>query len=257
MCVSMADFQTSGRACRRCPTSGHARAAASARRQENRVTMRTVSANVRAQMGPAAASAVATLPPSLLSNLMVSLEAVEPGISPKLLRSASGALRRVPGMHNDVFSEHRENAGPAAQRLNRGKFDPMAVTRVQLASALCERDLVARGAVADPEEAAAELDRIDTRIDAIASGAINAPKAGTTFDELPERVQKFYRRHTLDEIGGLTAVSQRISDQLFEDVTEQAQVAAAPRPVSALVDQLAGAQLAPLTAAAALRIAHN
>ena len=255
MCVSIDDYQTSGRACRRCPTSGHSRAAASARRQENRVTMRTVSANVRSQMGPAAASAVATLPPSLLSNLMVSLEAVEPGISPKLLRSASGALRRVPGMHNDVFSERREHTGPAAQRLNRGKFDPMAVTRVQLASALCERDLVARGAVADPEEAAAELDRIDTRIDAIASGAINAPKPGTTFEELPERVQKFYRRHTLDEIGGLTAVSQRISDQLFEDVTEQAQVAAAPRPVSALVDQFAAAQLAPLTVADVIKSA--
>ena len=255
MCVSVDEFTHSGRACRRCPIDGHTRAAASARRQENRVTMRTVSANVRSQVGTAAASAVATLPPSLLSNLMVSLEAVEPGISPKLLRSASGALRRVPGMHNDVFSERRENSGAAAQRLNRGKFDPLAVTRVQLASALCERDLVARGAVADPEAAVVELDRIGTRVDAIASGAINAPKPGTAFDELPERVQKFYRRHSLDEIGGLTAVSQRISDQLFEDVTEQAQVAAAPRPVSPLVARLAGAQARPLAVDDVLRSA--
>jgi hypothetical protein len=198
-------------------------------------------------MGPAAASSVATLAPSLLSNLMVSLEAVSPGVSTKLLRSSSGGLRRVPGMHNDVFSERREQSGAAAE-LNRGKLDPMAVTRVQLASALCERDLVAGGAIADPLEAAIELERINTRIDAIASGAMNAP-AGARFTELPERVQNFYRRHTLDELGALTAVSQRMSDRLFEDVTEQAQVGAEPRPVSAKVAAMAADQARPLTIA--------
>ena len=247
MCVSIDEFHSSGRQCRRCPTTGNSRAAASARRQENRVTIRTVSTNVRTQMGPAAASSVATLAPSLLSNLMVSLEAVSPGVSTKLLRSPSGGLRRVPGMHNDVFSERREQSGTAAE-LNRGKLDPMAVTRVQLASALCERDLVAGGAIADPLEAAIELDRIDTRIDAIASGVMNAP-AGATFTELPERVQNFYRRHTLDELGALTAVSQRMSDRLFEDVTAQAQVGAEPRPVSERVAAMAADQARPLTVA--------
>jgi hypothetical protein len=247
MCVSIDEYHSSGRQCRRCPTTGSSRAAASARRQENRVTIRTVSSNVRTQMGPAAASSVATLAPSLLSNLMVSLEAVSPGVSAKLLRSPSGGLRRVPGMHNDVFSERREQSGAAAE-LNRGKLDPMAVTRVQLASALCERDLVAGGAIADPLEAAIELERIETRIDAIASGAITAP-AGATFSELPERVQNFYRRHTLDELGALTAVSQRMSDRLFEDVTEQAQVAAEPRPVSARVAAMAADRDRPLTIA--------
>ena len=203
------------------------------------MTIRTVSSNVRAQMGTAAATAVATLPPSLLSNLMVSLEAVDPGVSAKLLRSSSGGLRRVPGMHNDVFSERRENGGTAASRINHGKHDPMAVTRIQLASALCERDLVADGAIADPLDAAIELERIETRIDAIACGVVNAPPAGTAFEELPERAQNFYRRHSLDEVSALTAVSQRMSDRLFEDVTEQAQVAAAPRPVSPLVADLA------------------
>ena len=147
MCVSIDEFTRSGRQCRRCPSTGHSRAAAAARRQENRVTMRMVSANVRSEMGPAAAAAVASLAPSLLSNLMVSLEAVEPGVSTKLLRSPSGALRRVPGMHNDVFTEFRENSNPASARLNRGKHDPRAVSRVQLASALCERDLVLDGAL--------------------------------------------------------------------------------------------------------------
>lgn len=238
MCVSIDEFSSSGRKCRRCPVTGHSRAAASARRQENRVTMRTVSANARAQMSPAAASAVSTLAPSLLSNLMVSLEAVSPGVSAKLLRSPSGGLRRVPGMHNDVFSEHREHTGPAAAQLNRGKHDPMAVTRIQLASALCERDLVADGAIADPLDAAVELERIETRIDAIASGVIKAPPAGVSFDQLPERAQNFYRRHTLDEVASLTAVSQRMSDKLFEEVTEQVQVAAGPRPVAPLVATL-------------------
>lgn len=247
MCVSLDEFSRSGRQCRRCPTTGHSRAAASARRQENRVTMRTVSANVRSQLGPAGGAAVASLPPSLLSNLLVSLEAVAPGVSTTLLRSPSGALRRVPGMHNDVFSERRENSNPASAALNRGKHDPMAVSRVQLASALCERDLIIDGAIADPDDAAAELDRIETRVDAIASGVISAPKPGTTFAQLPERAQQFYRRHSLDEIGGLTAVAQRMSDRLFEDVTEQAQVAAGPRPVSPLVARLASAQDRPLS----------
>lgn len=249
MCVSYAEYLTSGRQCRRCEVTSHSRAAASARRQENRVTVKTVTNNVRARMGsPAAASAVAALPPSMLSNLMVSLEAVSPGVATELLRSPSGALRRVPGMHNDVFSERRDHTGGAA-RINRGKFDPMAITQVQLASALCERDLILDGAVADLDEADAELKRISTRIDAIASGAIAAPKPGTTFTQLPEPTQQFYRRHSIDEIGGLTAVAQRVSDKLFEDVTEQAQVAAAPRPVSALVDRLAKAQQRPLSVA--------
>lgn len=256
MCVSIDEYPNTGRHCRRCPVTGHARAAASARRQENRVTMRAVSGNVRAQMGPAAAAAVSILAPSLLSNLMVSLEAVSPGVSTKLLRSTSGGLRRVPGMHNDVFSERREDSGAAA-KLNRGKHDPMAVTRVQLASALCERDLVADGAVADPFEAAVELERIETRIDAIASGAIEAPAPGTTFEQLPERVQNFYRRHTLDEVGALTAVAQRMSDKLFEDVTEQARVAATPRPVTADVEQLALAQTRPLNVGDVLAAARS
>ncbi|WP_372939212.1 hypothetical protein [Mycolicibacterium sp.] len=219
------------------------------------MTVRTVSANVREQLGPASASAVASLAPSMLSNLMVSLESVSPGISGELLRSPSGALRRVPGMHNDVFSEVRENSNPASARINQGKFDPRAVTKVQLASALCERDLVADGAIVDPLEAANELDRIETRIDAIASGAIIAPAPGTTFDQLPEPVQKFYRRHTLDEVGGLTAVAQRMSDKLFEDVTEQAQVAATPRAPSPLVAGLATADHRPPTVSDLLKSA--
>lgn len=256
MCVSISEFETCGRSYRRCPVDGHARAAASARRQENRVTVRTVAANVRSAAGAAAAHAVAGLPPSLLSNLLVSLEAVEPGISTRLLRSDCGALRRVPGMHNDVFSERRETAGAAA-RLNHGKTDPLAVTRVQLASALCERELVASGAVLDPGEAAAELGRIDTRLDAIASGVVGAGAPTVPYDQLPQRARDFYRRHSIDEIGGLTAVAQRISDRLFEDVTEQARVAAAPRPRSELVERLAAAQTRPLTVADVLAAAGD
>lgn len=257
MCVSLSEYSGSTRQCRRCPVTDQSRAAASARRQENRVTMRTVSSNVRSQLGPASATAVSALAPSMLSNLMVSLEAVVPGISTELLRSSSGALRRVPGMHNDVFSEVRETSNPAAQRINGGKFDPLAVTKVQLASALCERDLITDGAIIDPIEASAELDRVETRIDAIASGAIKAPPPGTTFDQLPDRVQQFYRRHTLDEVGALTAVAQRMSDKLFEDVTEQANVAATPRSMTPLVDQLASAQTRPLTVADLINGAHN
>lgn len=214
------------------------------------MTIRTVSANVRHLFGGApTAAAVADLSPSMLSNLMVSLEAVSPGVSTELLRSSSGALRRVPGMHNDVFSEMRENSNPASSKINGGKSDPRAVTRIQLASALCERDLVESGAIVDPLEAAAEIDRIETRIDAIASGAIAAPPPGTSFDELPEKTRKFYQRHTIDEVGALTAVSQRMSDKLFEDVTEQARVAAAPRPISPLAEQLAAAHDEPLSVA--------
>ena len=257
MCVSIDEFTRSGRQCRRCPSTGHSRAAAAARRQENRVTMRMVSANVRSEMGPAAAAAVASLAPSLLSNLMVSLEAVEPGVSTKLLRSPSGALRRVPGMHNDVFTEFRENSNPASARLNRGKHDPRAVSRVQLASALCERDLVLDGAVPDPERAAAELVNIETRIDAVASGVLTAPAPGTSFAQLPAQAQNFYRRHSLDEVGALTAVPQRMSDKLFEDVTEQAQVAATPRAVSALVARLAGGQDRPVSVGDVVRAARS
>lgn len=222
------------------------------------MTIRTVSANVRHLFGgEASAAAVAALPPSMLSNLMVSLESVSPGVSTELLRSASGALRRVPGMHNDVFSEFRENSNAASAQLNAGKFDPRAITKIQLASALCERDLVENGAIADPLDAVAEVERIETRIDAIASGAIIAPPPGTTFDELPERTRKFYGRHTLDEIGALTAVSQRMSDKLFEDVTQQAQVAAAPRQVSVLVTSLAAQRQAPLDVSAVFDGVHE
>ena len=249
MCVSLSEFQGSSRRCRRCAVTDTSRAAASARRQENRVTMHTVSSNVRAQLGSASAGAVALLAPSMLSNLMVSLEAVAPGISSELLRSPSGALRRVPGMHNDVFSEVREHSNPASERINGGKYDQMAVTKVQLASALCERDLIIAGAILDPIEASEELDRIETRVDAIASGAIKAPPPGTTFDQLPEPVQQFYRRHTFDEVASLTAVAQRMSDKLFEDVTDQAQVAAAPRRRAPLASQLGDAQDRPLTVA--------
>ncbi|UBV13086.1 hypothetical protein H8Z57_19685 [Mycolicibacterium fortuitum] len=249
MCVSLSEFAGSARQCRRCVMTDAKRADASARRQENRVTVRTVTHNVRSQMSNASAAAVASLAPSSLSNLLVSLEAVSPGISSELLRSPSGALRRVPGMHNDVFSEVRENSNDASAKINGGKSDPMVVTKIQLASALCERDLVADGAIVDPLDAAAELELIETRIDAIASGAMSAPAPGTTFDQLPERTQKFYARHTLDEIGALTTVSQRMSDKLFEDVTEQAQVAASPRPASDLVKQLSGEQDRPLTVA--------
>lgn len=220
------------------------------------MTIRTASSNVRHLFGgKASTSAVADLPPSMLSNLLVSLEAVSPGVSTELLRSPSGALRRVPGMHNDVFSETRENSNSASSRLNGGKSDPRAITKIELASALCERDLVENGAIVDPLAAAEEMDRIDTRIDAIASGAITPPAAGTTFDQLPERTRKFYSRHSLDQVGALTTVSQRISDKMFEDVTERAQVAAAPRAVSALVDQLAADNEKPVDVATVIEAA--
>ncbi|EUA70259.1 hypothetical protein I540_3329 [Mycobacteroides abscessus subsp. bolletii 1513] len=255
MCRSYADFDPNIRDHRRCKMTEHKRAAATASRQENRTTMRCVSSNVRDVLGPAGATAVAALPPSMLSNLMVSLEAVSPGIAAELLRSPSGALRRVPGMHNNVFTEVRERTGDASEKINRGKSDPMAVSKVQLASALCERGLIVNGVVnkyplsanADPLEASAELDRIDTRIDAIACGAIVPPAPGTKFEDLPARVQNFYRRHTLDEVASLTAVSQRMSDKLFDDVTEQAQVAAAPRRPDPIIEQIGGDQAHVLT----------
>ncbi|WP_234806669.1 hypothetical protein [Mycolicibacillus koreensis] len=226
---------------------------ASARRQENRVTMRTASSNVRRLFGgDASAVAVKNLSPSMLSNLLVSLEAVTPGVSGEILRSPSGSLRRVPGMHNDVFSEVRERSNEAALRLNGGKFDPKAVSRVELASALCERDMVENGAIRDPLAAADELERISARIDAIASGAMVAPPAGTAFADLPERTRKFYARHSMDETAALTTVSQRISDKLFEDVTERAQVAAAPRAVSPLVERLSAESVRPVDVSAVL-----
>lgn len=258
MCRSYVDFDPNNREHRRCTITAHKRAAATASRQENRTTMRCVSTNVRELLGPAGATAVAALPPSMLSNLMVSLEAVSPGIATEILRSPSGALRRVPGMHNNVFTEVRERTGQASEKINRGKSDPMAVSKVQLASALCERGLIVNGVVnkyplsanADPLEAAAELDRIDTRIDAIASGAIVPPAPGTKYEDLPEQVQKFYRRHTLDEVAALTAVSQRMSDKLFDDVTQQVQVAAAPRRIDPIIEQIGGDQAHVLTAGA-------
>lgn len=247
MCRSYVDFDPNIREQRRCTITEHKRAAATASRQENRTTMRYVSSNVRDALGPAGATAVAALPPSMLSNLMVSLEAVSPGIASELLRSSSGALRRVPGMHNNVFTEVRERNGEVSEKINRGKSDPMAVSKVQLASALCERGLIENGAIVDPLEAAAELDRIETRIDAIASGAIVPPAPGTKFEELPARVQNFYRRHSIDEITALTAVSQRMSDKLFDDVTQQAQVAAAPRQPDPIIEQVGGDQAHVLT----------
>ena len=114
MCVSVNEFGSTNRAHRRCSVSAHTRAAAAASRQENRATMRFVRANAGAMFGPASASAVGTLAPSMLSNLVVSLEAVSPGIGADLLRSPSGALRRVPGMHNNVFTEVREDSNPAS-----------------------------------------------------------------------------------------------------------------------------------------------
>lgn len=254
MCVSIAEYENSPRrACRRCQVTDRQRRDASARRRENRVTIRTVSDNFRALFGgDASAAAVRELPPSLLSNLMVSLDTVSPGLSAELLRSRSGAQRRVPGMHNDVFSEVRELSSPAAGKLNGKKFDPRAVTRIELASALCERDLVENGAVSDPMEAAAELGRIKTRIDALASQVVVAPKAGTKFDELPDAARNFYRRHSLGDIAALTAVAERVSDKLFDDVLERAQVVARPRPVSAFVSEL-GDIGEPVTVAVALR----
>lgn len=265
MCRSYADFDPNIRDHRRCKMTEHKRAAATASRQENRTTMRCVSSNVRDVLGPAGATAVAALPPSMLSNLMVSLEAVSPGIAAELLRSPSGALRRVPGMHNNVFTEVRERTGDASEKINRGKSDPMAVSKVQLASALCERGLIVNGVVnkyplsanADPLEASAELDRIDTRIDAIACGAIVPPAPGTKFEDLPARVQNFYRRHTLDEVASLTAVSQRMSDKLFDDVTEQAQVAAAPRRPDPIIEQIGGDQAHVLTVGALMARADS
>src|SRR5699024_6415997 len=110
MCVSVAEYAGSARQCRRCAVNDEQRADASARRQENRVTIRTASSNVRHLFaGKASVARVDGLPLPMLSNLLVSLEAVSPGVSTELLRSPSGALRRVPGMHNDVFSETREN----------------------------------------------------------------------------------------------------------------------------------------------------
>lgn len=247
MCRSYNDYDGSGRSCRRCQPTDHQRAAATASRRENRATMRCVAGNVREMLGPTSAAAVAQLPPSMLSNLVVSLDAVSPGIGKEMLRSPSGALRRVPGGHNNVFTETRERTG-GAEKSSRGKGDPMAVSKVQLASALCERDLIERGAIADPLVAAAELDRVETRIDAIASGAITAPPPGTKFDELPPRTQMFYARHTLDEVTALTAVSQRMSDKLFDEVTNQAQVAAAPRKAAPILSQVGGEQAHVLTA---------
>jgi hypothetical protein len=257
VCVSVNEFGSTNRAHRRCSVSAHTRAAAAASRQENRATMRFVRANAGAMFGPASASAVGTLAPSMLSNLVVSLEAVSPGIGADLLRSPSGALRRVPGMHNNVFTEVREDSNPASAKINGGKDDPRAVTQIQLASALCERGLIERGAIVDPLEAAAELDRIETRIDAIASGAIVAPPPGTAFEELPPTAQQFYRRHTIDDVTALTAVSQRLSDRLFEDVTVQAQVAASPRRADPIIAAIGGDQAHVLTAGALLSKAGN
>lgn len=256
MCVSCAQFADStGRKSRRCPLSPRQRGEASARRQENRVTIRTVSANVHTLFGgSASAHAVRELPPSMLSNLMISLEAVSPGVSTELLRSESGSLRRMPGMHNDVFTEVRERSNAASQKINGSKYDPRAVTRVELASALCERDLVESGAISDPIGAREELDKINTRIDALASGVMDAPKPGTKFDELPEATRRFYRRHSLDEVSALTTVAQRVSNSLFEDVTQRAHVAAKPRAVSAFFAGLdAASGDGPVTAADALR----
>lgn len=247
MCVSLNEYGSSSRSHRRCTVTAHTRAAAAASRQENRQTVRCVRNNVADLFGSASATAVGALPPSMLSNLVVSLEAVSPGIGAEILQSPSGALRRVPGMHNNVFTDFREESNPETEKLNGGKLAPLAVARVQLASALCERALIENGAVVDPLEAAAELDRIDTRVDAIASGVIIAPPAGTKFEDLPEKAQLFYRRHTLDEVTSLTAVSQRISDKLFEDVTQQAQVAAAPRRPDPVIAAVGGDQAHVLT----------
>jgi hypothetical protein len=255
MCVSIAEFaDATHRSCRRCAITDRQRCDASVRRQENRVTIRTISDNVAHLFGgTASGKAVRDLPPSLLSNLMVSLDAVSPGVSAELLRSASGAQRRVPGMHNDVFSEVRERSNEASRKINDPKFDPRAITRIELASALCERDLVENGAVSDPVAAREELDKINTRIDALASGAMIAPEPGTKFDALPEATRCFYRRHGLDEVSALTTVAQRVSDRLFADVTERAQVAARPRPVSQFIDDLSVTSDDPVTAADALR----
>lgn len=256
MCVSLAEYaSSSNRQCRRCAVTDRQRKEASARRQENRVTIRTVSANVHTLFGgSASAKAVRDLPPSMLSNLMVSLDAVSPGVSTELLRSASGAQRRVPGMHNDVFSEVRERSNAASEKINGSKYDPRAVTRIELASALCERDLVENGAISDPVAAREELDRINTRIDALASGVLVAPEPGTKFDALPEATRRFYQRHSLDEVSALTTVSQRVSDKLFEDVTERAHVAAKPRAVTPFLSALDSGSAAPVTAAGALQV---
>ena len=215
--------------------------------------MRCVSANAAAMFGPASATAIGALPPSMLSNLVVSLEAVAPGIGADILRSPSGAQRRVPGMHNNVFSEVREDSNGASAKINHGKTDPMAVSKIQLASALCERGLIERGAIVDPLAAAAELDRIETRVDAIASGAIVPPPPGTKFEELSPKAQQFYRRHSIDDVTALTTVAQRLSDKLFEDVTDQAQVAASPRRPDPVIAAIGGDQAHVLTAGALLR----
>lgn len=257
MCVSLNEFDGSNRAHRRCTVTAHTRAAAAASRQENRITMRCVSANAAEMFGPASATAIAALPPSMLSNLLVSLDAVAPGAGVDLLRSPSGALRRVPGMHNNVFTETREDSNPASAKINAGKHHPMAVSKIQLASALCERGLIERGAIVDPLEAAAELDRIETRVDAIASGAIVPPPPGTKFGDLSPKAQQFYRRHSIDDVTALTAVSQRLSDKLFEDVTAQAQVAASPRRPDPVIAAVGGDQAHVLTAGALLSRAGN
>lgn len=257
MCVSLSEYGSSNRTHRRCTVTAHTRAAAAASRQENRATMRCVKANAAALFGPASAVAVGSLAPSMLSNLVVSLEAVSPGIGADIVRSQSGALRRVPGMHNNVFTEVREDSNPASSAINADKHAPMAVSKIQLASALCERGLIERGAIMDPLEAAAELDRIETRIDAIASNAIVPPPPGTTFDDLPPQAQQFYRRHSIDEVAALTTVAQRLSDKLFEDVTEQAQVAATPRQPDPVIAAVGGDLAHVLTAGKLLDNAGN
>ncbi|KXO90901.1 hypothetical protein AXK58_20935 [Tsukamurella tyrosinosolvens] len=171
----------------------------------------------------ASASAVAAVSPDMLSSLLISLEAVSPEISQELLRTPKGGTRTPPDSFTDLLA-----TGPNGQSPD--------LAKIEMASALCERSLIETGAYADPLRAAAELDRLDTRIDAVASGAASPPPPGTKFDELPEAVQNFYRRHTVDEVLSMTTVSQRVADRLFDEASGRAAESARPRVPSAALE---------------------
>ncbi|VEH90342.1 Uncharacterised protein (plasmid) [Tsukamurella tyrosinosolvens] len=222
MCVSCAKFPTSNRKTQRCPRTAQSRADDS-RRLRTRRARECVAVNAPRVFDEASASAVAAVSPDMLSSLLISLEAVSPEISQELLRTPKGGTRTPPDSFTDLLA-----TGPNGQSPD--------LAKIEMASALCERSLIETGAYADPLRAAAELDRLDTRIDAVASGAASPPPPGTKFDELPEAVQNFYRRHTVDEVLSMTTVSQRVADRLFDEASGRAAESARPRVPSAALE---------------------
>lgn len=239
MCVTIDQYaSTNRRVLRRCDVSEHAREEATANRQRNRVTQRVVTGNAAALLSEDAAAAIRALPPSRLNNLMVSLDAVQPGISTQLLSDPrSGNIRELPGLHNNVFTDTRDRSNEAAQAINGFHRDPRAVEQVQMAAALAERALVENLDDLDEETREADLRRIDTRLASISSGTMRAPAPRTKFDELSPEAKKFYTEHDLDDMVAISDVQQRMSDRIFADLTEQAVAAAAPRGFSDEFDQ--------------------